>query len=141
MHVVTRELEQAGQGFARVHVVIDDQDASTDRAGLSHRELASLGGCVRERQSDDELGPEVRAGATGFDTPAVRLDQPPHNREPDAEAAVSPIEPTLALHEQIEDPRQEIRRDADAGITHPKNGLVADRLDLDAISSRSRACT
>ena len=74
--------------------------------------------------------PRFGPGAAGFDAPAVRLDQPPHDRQPDAETAVSPIQPALALHEQIEDPRQEIRRDADAGVAHAQDGLATDGLDL-----------
>ena len=51
-----------------------------------------------------------------LDAAAVQLDDAAHQREADAEAAARAIERALALREEVEDPRQQLGRDADAGV-------------------------
>ena len=42
-------------------------------------------------------------------------------REPEAEAALRAVERLALLHEQVEDARQHLRRDADAGVAHAQD--------------------
>jgi len=53
----------------------------------------------------------------------VELDEPAHQRQPDAEASfrVAP----LALNEEVEDPRQDLRRHANARVLNPHHDLIA----------------
>src|ERR1700761_2660360 len=46
----------------------------------------------------------------------MHFDQAFDHRQPYSEAALRPIERTLALHEQVEDPWQQLRANATAGI-------------------------
>ena len=48
--------------------------------------------------------------------PPMQLDQVPHDREAEAEAAVRARHAAVGLTEAIEDVRQELRGDADAGV-------------------------
>ena len=57
-------------------------------------------------------GPALR----DLDAPAVQLDETLRDGEPDAEPALRAIERLVALHEQIEHVRQDLRVDADAFV-------------------------
>ena len=46
----------------------------------------------------------------------MHLDQVAHDREPEPEAAGAPRQPGVGLRELIEDMRQELGGDADAGV-------------------------
>ena len=57
----------------------------------------------------------------------MQLDERPHQRQADAEAAARAVERVLALHEQAEDPRQHLARDADPFVLDAQNAAVAIR--------------
>ena len=61
----------------------------------------------------------------------MQLDQPAHQRKSHAEPAGAAVERALALHEQIEDARQQRARNADAGVAHVEQRLVAIAPDAD----------
>ena len=65
---------------------------------------------------DDELAASSRAVAVRRDRAAVQPHQAPHDRQPEPEPALRAIERLTLLHEQVEDPRQHLRRDADAVV-------------------------
>ena len=46
----------------------------------------------------------------------MHLDQVAHDREPEPKAAGSPRQPGVRLRELLEDMREELGRDADAGV-------------------------
>ena len=79
---------------------------------------ASLVGAGIGGQADGEAAALPRAGAGGLDGAVLQLDQPPDQREPDAQPALRPVEAALALDEQIEDVREQVRRDAHARVLH-----------------------
>jgi hypothetical protein len=54
-------------------------------------------------QPDDELGPTPGPRAMGVDVPPMELDQPLHDCETDAEAALGAVELGFSLGEEIED--------------------------------------
>src|SRR6185369_17560175 len=83
---------------------------------------------------DHELATAPRPLATNRDASAMQLDEPLRDREPDAEAALRAIERLIALHEQIEDVRQDLRIDADALIAHANlhDALDPRQTDLNA---------
>ena len=56
------------------------------------------------------------AGAGDDDAAVVHLDQPPRQRQSDAQSAGGPLENRLRLLEHVEDARQHVRGDADAGV-------------------------
>ena len=69
----------------------------------------------------------------------MQLGQAPHQREPDAEAAARAVDGVVRLHEQIEDLRQHVGRDADALVGDPQHGVVAFAADEhadDAVAAR-----
>ena len=58
------------------------------------------------------------------DGSAVHLDEALHQREPDAEPARGAATRPVGLHEHVEDARQHLGRDADAGIAHRDDHVV-----------------
>ena len=67
------------------------------------------------------------------DAAALHLDQPSHEREADAEAALRAVERALELRERLEHHRQRARGDAHAGVAHAEHGIATfvRQLDLD----------
>src|SRR3712207_4513931 len=61
--------------------------------------------------------------ATGFDRAAMGLDDPAHDRQPETGAARVAAAPGIHPVEAVEDVRQVLRWDANAGISH---GQTAD---------------
>ena len=83
------------------------------RGGQVHRELAAA--------------PPPRARRR--DGAAVQLDEPLHQRQPEAEAPARAVERLRLLHEQIEDALQQVGPDALAGIPHAQHGVAVGPLD------------
>jgi hypothetical protein len=91
----------------RVGVIIDNENArGVCRAAPTSERVAER--FAQDRQPHDELRAAPEALAARFDTPTVKLDQPPHQRESNAETAVRPIQRAAGLHKEIEDARQQI---------------------------------
>jgi hypothetical protein len=59
----------------------------------------------------------------------VELDEPPHERQSEAEAPTRAVERLRLLHEQIEDALQQVGADALAGIPHAQHGVAVGPLD------------
>src|SRR5882724_6237816 len=68
------------------------------------------------RQPNDELASAPRAIAERLDPSAVELPESAHECETDAEPALRVIEPARALRGQVEHVRDQIERNADAGV-------------------------
>ena len=76
------------------------------------------------RQADDELAALVRPFAAGLDGAAVHLDQAADQRQADAQAALRAGDRAVGLGEQVEDPRQQVRFDADAVVANAQHRLL-----------------
>src|SRR5207245_6917585 len=63
-------------------------------------------------------------GAFRVDAAAVKLRQAPHEREAEAEAPLRAVERAIRLGEEVEDAREQLRSEADAGVSHPKDESV-----------------
>ena len=70
------------------------------------------------RQPQAERRALAFPAALDADRAAVQLDEVPHDRHAETEAAVTAAHRAVGLAEPIEHERQEFRRDADAGIGH-----------------------
>ena len=115
----------------RVGVVVHEQTRDAREVGeirASEVGGASTAGCTRsgasafvvvhdhQRQLDANRRAAALAGARRVDAAAVRLDEVPADREPQAEPAVRARERAVGLAEALEQVRQELRRDAFAGV-------------------------
>ena len=89
------------------------------RVGLLGRSAVDAGG-----QADDELAPLVRAVARRGDGAAVQLGERPDQRQADAQAPLRAGERAVPLGEEVEHPRQQLRRDADPVVPHPEDDLA-----------------
>src|SRR6185436_19030911 len=87
---------------------------------------------------DDELAAFPGAFAARLDTAAVQLRNPLYQRQADPQPALRAIETALALHEQVEDPRQQLRLEAEPRIAHAEHSLarLAAHAHLDAAGRR-----
>ena len=90
------------------------------------------------RQRHAEGGAFAGAGAFGRHAPLVQLDQALHQREADAETALRAVEAALALHEELEDARQELGLDAAAVVLdgNRRQALARGRGQADAARLR-----
>lgn len=86
---------------------------------------ASGVGSAVERQSDGECRARASARAGGGHTAAVQFDEAAHERKAEAEAARGARERLPFLHEEVEHARQHLRVDADAGVDHLQQRLLA----------------
>ena len=82
----------------------------------------------------DELGALPDPVTVRLDPTPMELHEAPHDGQTDPEPAGRSLEPALGLHEDVEDARQQLRRDPDAVVAHAHHGLgaVALRGELDA---------
>ena len=93
-------IDEIAAGFeAHGVVVLDEHDAMSCGAIRCGFGLRRLGRCLDRGQVDDEFAAFARAFAARFDPALVQLDDPPHQRQTDAESALRTIQATLALHE------------------------------------------
>jgi hypothetical protein len=108
--VVSPQPEQESHALPRVLVVVHDEDAQA--VGLPRRRRPPACGRgrprCREREPHHEFAALSRAFAVGGDRPAVQVHEPLHHREPDAQAALGSVEAAIALHEDVEDLRDEL---------------------------------
>src|SRR5262245_1346864 len=124
--LVSRPFEQDAHHLAIVGVVLDDQDALARCAGrrLDRRRLHRRRAFQR-RETYGEHAALAKAGAGRIDATAVELDETAHEAQADAQPAGGSIEIALALHEQLEHGRQQLRRDTGALVGDAQNRLVA----------------
>src|SRR5690606_28644900 len=123
---------QPAERVRAVAVVVDDQDAfRAARRKLRGALLRGVRLAPCERQTHDELAAFADAVAARLDAAAVQIDEPPHERQPDAEPADETLAALRALIELVEDPRQVFARDADAAVldADPNVLRVAPRRD------------
>src|SRR6185295_15995174 len=66
-----------------------------------------------------------RAFAMGGDRAPVQGHEPLHHREPDTQAALRPVEAAIALHEDVEDLRDELGAHSHPVVPHAQDRLVA----------------
>ena len=120
---VATQLQDRRQSLQRVDVVVRDQYAATHRRRLfgcgGRPAVRGLRRLEQQRQPDHEFAPQAGALAVRADGPAVHLQQPAHQGEPDPETAVRVMRVAVELGEQVEDPGQHLRGNADAVVAHP----------------------
>ena len=75
-------------------------------------------------EPDDELAPLAGAVARRGDGAAVQLGERPDERQADAQPALRAGERAVGLGEEVEHPREQLRRDADPVVPHPEDDLV-----------------
>ena len=127
-HFVAFEAQEHGDAFRRIDVVVDHQHAlSSDRSSLRLllRKPIDLGNLADARQYDAEERSLADAVALHLDAALVQLDEALDHGEPDAEAALAAIKGALALGEELEHMRQQLRVDADAVVAYGDHGLAA----------------
>ena len=123
VHLVAGLLQQVPEHVAGVVIVLDDEDPAPDPGAAGTRgRVGRVAGGRAEREADREHAAPAGSFARRLDAAAVQVDEPLHQGEADAEPRRRPVEPGLALHEQVEDPRQEIGGDAGAGVLHAEHG-------------------
>src|SRR6185312_15996675 len=110
---VSREIQDHRQGVRRVDVVIHDENTSL-YVGLPRLRFHYLDGMGNGRQYHLEAGSASRAVAGRAHTSAVHFDEAADHRQPYPESALRAVEGSFALHEEIEDSRQQLRGDPDA---------------------------
>ncbi len=114
--------------------------ALRSRASLSFRAVVARIARWRQRHDDDEVAAVPEPAAPRLDGAAMHLEQPPHQREPDAQAAARRALAVLRdLREQIEDPRQLLGWNSVAGVDDAHDRGVVLRVALhDDPSARLR---
>jgi hypothetical protein len=68
----------------------------------------------------------------------MHLDESLDQREPEAEAALAPVQRRIGLRERLEDPRQHLRRNSRPGVAHAQDGLLEMRVEPRPRSRRFR---
>ena len=127
------ELEQLIQHLRRVLVVLDDQDEEPTpvprcRAALGYGLISRLA----ERDPQGERRPAPRASAVRRDPAAVELGEPLRERQAQAEPSFGSREILVRLAERVEEPREELRLDAHAGIRDADHREPARVIELGA---------
>ena len=77
----------------------------------------------RKRQAHHKLAAAVGPLAEGFHRAAVQLDQMPHQREPQPQAALGAMQRGVALDKGLPNPRQRLGADAQARVAQANHGL------------------
>src|SRR5205823_15014591 len=120
--------QQLGEHLQSVLVVVDEEDAPAARrpADGAAAMPGGRGGLhpFRSRQADGEYAPLAGARALSAHAAAMELDQAAHQGEPDAESTVAPIHGLAALHEEVEDARQQVRINAVSVVAHLDDDLA-----------------
>jgi len=103
---VSRQFQQHGQGFSRIPIVIDDQNAACHRGSDLPRCRLYVRGRTRricQGQPNDELTSPPRAG---FDAATMHLDQSLNKAQSDADAPLRTVGGLVQLSEQVERARE-----------------------------------
>ena len=124
-HLVAVQSQHLRDALGGVDVVVDHQDRGGRDAASARRRGASSAAARRARGSrTTNSAAPAGALAEGLHRAAVHLDQPAHQRQADAQAALRAVERSLSLHEQVEDAPSRSARDADAVVAHDDDRLV-----------------
>ena len=92
---------------------------ATEAAGWDGRGADwRIGVVVTDRRAIRNSLPRPGPALDAVSVARVHVDQSARERESDAEAAVGAVRGRVALREEIEDPRQPLRGDADAAVSH-----------------------
>ena len=102
----------------------DDGDCAAPRHGAGPVGRR-LDGRDRGRQAEDELAAAARAVAPGLDAPAVHLHQAADEGQADPQPPLGAVERAVDLGEQVEDLREHLGGDADAGVADAEDGVLA----------------
>src|SRR6185312_5633827 len=117
-----------------IAIVVDHEDAPRFlRPRRAHLGSARVGGFVhpRERKARHDLAAAPDALAMRLDASAMHLDQPPHEREPDAEPSLGMHARGPRLGEHLEYLAEHRRLDPDAVVAYADHGLMARALGAD----------
>ena len=127
--LVTQTGNRQFQHRRGVEVVLDDQHAkgtTTGRPGpFRGRRRRGLDG--DDREANLHLGALPRAGAPDLDLAVLHLHEASRQGQSDAQAADRAFEDGLGLVEHLEDARESVGRDADAGIADADDGEIGVR--------------
>ena len=126
--VAARSRSSIASDSAPSSVVVHDQDAVADPRSSARSSAA--GAIVAEasasdRQAHDELAPAAEPLAARLDRAAVHLHQPLHQRQADAQPVARPLQRRVHLREHLEEAGKLFGGDADAGVPHANDRLVA----------------
>ncbi len=119
------QLEQLAQRLARIGVVLDDQDIAPCRRRLRRRGALRRRPRLDRREAHGEGAAAPGAIAAGGGRAAVQRGELAHQRQPKPEAARRAIEPRLALHEWLEDAREQLAAHADAVVGDAQHRVAA----------------
>src|SRR5687768_6612130 len=79
---------------------------------------ALLGALAYDRQADDELTSVAQTCAVSFDPSVVHLDEVLHERQPNAQPALSFCGGMVCLHKQLKDVWEHVGGNSDPIIPH-----------------------
>src|SRR6185437_12040258 len=103
-------------------------------ANCGERVAGHVGGSCAVRgyqgQSYDELASVTQAGTARLDAPTMQLQHAAHEGQADPESPARTRQRAVDLREQIEDPLELLRCQADTVVTHAQDGLVILLRDL-----------
>ena len=125
-NLLANESQQHRNAVCRIHIVIDDKNASSGQTCAGPGVILSffiLRFTHLHRKPDDKFTSLSEAGAVRFHRASVKLDETFHKSQTDADASLRTIQASLNLHKKIEDARKHARRDADAGIPDAKENM------------------
>src|SRR5262249_54830334 len=123
-HTMPLQLEHHAQRFRGVRVVLDDQDRSRDdrrRLGGGRRELLA----VVERETDHEFASLSDPRTGRGDGPTMLDDEIADHRESEPKARMRLAGVAGTSGENIEDPREELGRDARTGVADTQHRVAA----------------
>src|SRR5690606_4079346 len=132
--VVPDGAEHLGHRRRRVRVVVGHEDAASliVPVGFGWGPDAAR---AEQWERNDEFAAFTPAFAVSVDRATVQLDEPLRDGQSEPEAVPRLAGPLLALHEHLENAREERRLDADTVVGDAHPSLVADGLELDVDAS------
>src|SRR5213594_3758711 len=112
-----------------------DETLSTTRSA----DRASIAWVGRDTgEPNDELAPAPGPFTECFDPATVQLHQPAHQRESHTEPTLRAVARALTLYGHVEHVREQIRRDADPGVSDADHCLILLAADANADRATGR---
>ena len=119
-HLDAAQLQHPARDLLRIRLVVHDEHADpvqhARRKAGARRPFGGARRRGRGRKAHAERCPLPRPVALDRDGAAVQLDQMSHDREPEAEAAMTPRRGRVGLPEALEHVGQQLRTDAPAVV-------------------------